>query len=85
MEWLADNWLWILVGIGLVWFMSRGHAGIGCCGAGHSHGIPPKKARSRNRERSQLRRLRVLVTEVGRAEKANILAVDGLGIKVRRK
>jgi len=38
MEWLASNWLWILVGIGFVWFMSRGHAGIGCCGSGHSHG-----------------------------------------------
>ncbi len=44
MEWLADNWLWILVGIGFVWFMSRGHAGMGCCGAGHSHGIPPKES-----------------------------------------
>jgi hypothetical protein len=38
MEWLASNWVWILVGIGLIWFMSRGHAGMGCCGGGHSHG-----------------------------------------------
>lgn len=38
MEWITQNWVWILVGIGLVWFMSRGHAGMGCCGGGHSHG-----------------------------------------------
>jgi len=37
MEWLANNWLWILLGIGFLWFMSRGHAGMGC-GGGHSHG-----------------------------------------------
>lgn len=37
MEWLADNSLWILVGIGLIWFMSRGRAGMGCCGDGHTH------------------------------------------------
>jgi len=45
MEWLADNWVWILVGIGFVWFLTRGHAGMGC-GGGHSHGsqeeIPEK-------------------------------------------
>lgn len=38
MEWLANNWVWILVGIGFVWFMSRGRAGMGCCGGGHTHG-----------------------------------------------
>lgn len=38
MEWLANNWVWILVGIGFVWLMSRGGAGMGCCGGGHSHG-----------------------------------------------
>jgi hypothetical protein len=32
MEWLEANWVWILVGVGFVWFMSRGHAGMGCCG-----------------------------------------------------
>ena len=40
MEWLASNWVWILVGIGLIWFMSRGPAGMGCCGGSHSHGTP---------------------------------------------
>ncbi len=45
---------------------------------------PPKKARSRNREISQLQPS-LPVTEVGRGEKVNILAVDGLEIKVRRK
>ncbi len=43
MDWLADNWLWILVGIGFVWFMFRGHAGMGCCGGGHSH-VTPKES-----------------------------------------
>ena len=43
MDWLAHNWLWILVGIGFVWFMSRGRAGIGCCGSGHSH-VTPKES-----------------------------------------
>ncbi|MFQ5846909.1 MAG: DUF2933 domain-containing protein [Candidatus Methylomirabilales bacterium] len=39
MEWVASNWVWILLGIGLVWFMFRGHGGMGCCGGGgHSHG-----------------------------------------------
>lgn len=37
MEWLASNWLWILLGIGFIWFLSRGHAGMGG-GGGHSHG-----------------------------------------------
>ncbi len=38
MEWITDNWVWILLGIGFVWFLSRGHAGMGCCGGGHGHG-----------------------------------------------
>jgi len=37
MEWITHNWPWILIGIGLVWFMSRGRAGVGCCGGGPSH------------------------------------------------
>ena len=47
MEWLADNWVWILVGIGFVWFLTRGHAGMGC-GGGHSHGS--RKETSEHRE-----------------------------------
>ena len=38
MAWITHNWPWILVGIGFVWFMSRGRTGMGCCGGGHSHG-----------------------------------------------
>lgn len=38
MEWLTENWLWVLLGIGFVWFLSRGRAGMGCCGGGDSHG-----------------------------------------------
>ena len=49
MEWLVDNGLWILGGIGFVWFLTRGHAGMGCCGGGHGHGTaregPEKEAK----------------------------------------
>jgi hypothetical protein len=38
MEWLAHNWLWLLVGIGFFWFMCGRRGGMGCCGGGHSHG-----------------------------------------------
>lgn len=41
MEWLTENWLWILLGIGFVWLLSRG-GGMGCCGGGHSHEAPKK-------------------------------------------
>ena len=36
MEWLSQNWIWLVVGIGVVWLLSRGrHGGLmgGCCGA----------------------------------------------------
>lgn len=36
MEWLSQNWIWIVLAVGAVWLFSRarhgGHAG-GCCGA----------------------------------------------------
>jgi hypothetical protein len=51
MEWLASNWVWILVGIGLIWFMSRGHAGMGCCGGGHSHGTPKESPEHEGQEK----------------------------------
>ncbi len=35
-EFLAANWLWILLGIGVLWFVFRGHA-MGCGMGGHSH------------------------------------------------
>ena len=32
-----DNWIWIVLIIGVFWFMHR--RGMGCCGGhGHSHG-----------------------------------------------
>lgn len=31
------------LGIGFVWFLSRGHAGMGCCGGGHAHSPAKKK------------------------------------------
>ena len=30
-----DNWIWIVLLVGLFWFMHR--SGVGCCG-GHGHG-----------------------------------------------
>ena len=35
MEWLSQNWIWILVLIGFVFLMRRG--GLGGCGMGHAH------------------------------------------------
>lgn len=52
MEWLTNNWVWILVGIGLVWFMSRGHAGMGCCGGGHSHGTHKESPEQEEEQKS---------------------------------
>ena len=38
MEWLAQNWFWLVFGIGMVLIMRRGGHG-GCCGgAGHGGG-----------------------------------------------
>ena len=37
MNWLAQNWVWIVVGIALIWMVRRG--GMAGCGMGHSgHG-----------------------------------------------
>ena len=51
MEWLTDNWLWILLGIGFVWLFSRcGGMGCGMGGHGrgtHRHGEPKKEAEER--------------------------------------
>ncbi len=45
-EFLSNNWLWILLGIGLLWFLSRGH-GMGCGMGGHSHGSDTGEKSSR--------------------------------------
>ena len=37
LDFLGNNWVWILLGIGVVWFLTRGH-GMGCGMGGHSHG-----------------------------------------------
>lgn len=50
MDWLSQNWVWIVVGIiAVIWFMRRG--GMAGCGMGHAHhgggqsetdsGVPP--------------------------------------------
>ncbi len=43
-EFLTANWLWILLGIGALWFFTRGHGmGMGCGMGGHSHGSEPSQ------------------------------------------
>jgi hypothetical protein len=39
-DWISANWLWLLLGIGLVWFLFR-RAGMGCGMGGHSHDSAP--------------------------------------------
>ncbi|HLF94678.1 MAG TPA: hypothetical protein VJB14_14535 [Planctomycetota bacterium] len=36
MEWIQGNWLWLLLGLGVVWFLFRG----GGCGMGGMMGSP---------------------------------------------
>ena len=36
MDWISQNWIWIVVAIALVFLMRRG--GLAGCGMGHSHG-----------------------------------------------
>ena len=51
MEWLSQNWIWLALGVGAVFMMTRGG---GCCGGGghgtdskqrESEGLPPKEIR----------------------------------------
>jgi hypothetical protein len=46
MEWLTDNWLWILLGIGFVWLFSSGRMGCGM-GSTHEHVESKKEAEER--------------------------------------
>jgi hypothetical protein len=32
---LVDNWAFVLLGLGLVFLMRRGHGAMRCCGGGH--------------------------------------------------
>ena len=51
MEWLTENWLWILLGIGFVWLLSRGGTGMGCCGGSHAHGTPKESPEREGQEK----------------------------------
>ena len=47
MEWLLQNWIWIVVAIGGVWLfsrMSRGAGMMGGCGHDMAHEGPPQEA-----------------------------------------
>lgn len=44
MEWLLQNWIWIVVAVGGVWFfsrLSRGTGMMGGCGHDMAHEGPP--------------------------------------------
>jgi hypothetical protein len=48
MEWLSQNWIWVVAGIGVVWLLSRSrHGGLmGGCGAhGMAHEGPAGEAK----------------------------------------
>jgi hypothetical protein len=48
MEWLSQNWIWVVVGIGVVWLLSRsGHGGLmgGCSTHGMAHEGPAGEAK----------------------------------------
>lgn len=36
-DWIGANWIWLLLGIGVLWFLFR-RGGMGCGMGGHSHG-----------------------------------------------
>ena len=38
MQWLAQNWIWIVFAIGILLLMRRGGIGCGMGGHGHAHG-----------------------------------------------
>lgn len=38
MQWLAQNWMWIVFAIGILLLMRRGSMGCGMGGHGHAHG-----------------------------------------------
>jgi len=49
MQWLAQNWIWLVLAAGALWFFSRGHRGgmMGGCGAhGMTHDGPAGKGAS---------------------------------------
>ncbi len=44
-DWIGTNWIWLLLGIGLVWFLFRRAGmggGMGCGMGGHSHDSKPQ-------------------------------------------
>jgi hypothetical protein len=49
MEWLSQNWIWLVLAAGVLWLLSRGrHGGLmGGCGAhGTAHGGPAGDAKA---------------------------------------
>ena len=46
MEWLSQNWIWIVVAVGVVWVFARMRQGgfMGGCGHDMAHEGPPKDA-----------------------------------------
>ena len=38
MQWLSQNWIWVLVFVAFIAMHMFGHGGHGGCGGGHRHG-----------------------------------------------
>ncbi len=59
MSWLSQNWIWILLALGMVFMMRRGGMG---CGMGHAHTdkktVAPAQAGSQPAESAQQHRHR---------------------------
>lgn len=55
MEWLAQNWIWLVLFVGVMWLLSRGrHGGAmgGCCAHGVAHEGPAADGKARGADAS---------------------------------
>jgi hypothetical protein len=41
-DWIGANWIWLVAGIGALWFVLR-RGNMGCGMDGHSHGSEPSR------------------------------------------
>lgn len=54
MQWLAQNWIWIVFAIGILLLMRRGGMGCGMGGHGHGHGHDHAHGDSRHDEQYRI-------------------------------
>lgn len=53
MDWIAQNWIWIIFAVAFVAMHLFGHRGRGGCGSGHRHS-EPKDADGDRRQRQSI-------------------------------